>query len=126
MTDRSNHPKPLNINLIVSMVMRLLICRTACCTATLYRMYCRYSYENAAMKKELAATEVGNVATFLLSPLASAGRSAALGLLPRFSSAVTALHLLLVGLLVVLLLLLLCTCCFHGMCCRCRPAAAFA
>lgn len=32
----------------------------------------RYSYENAAMKKELAATEVGNVATFLLSPLASA------------------------------------------------------
>lgn len=32
----------------------------------------RYSYENAPMQKELAATEVGAVATFLCSPLASA------------------------------------------------------
>lgn len=32
-----------------------------------------YSYENAPIQKELAATEVGSVATFLCSPLASAG-----------------------------------------------------
>ncbi|KAG2497750.1 hypothetical protein HYH03_004022 [Edaphochlamys debaryana] len=32
----------------------------------------RYSYENAPVQKELAASEVGNVACFLLSPLASA------------------------------------------------------
>ena len=32
----------------------------------------RYSYENAPVQKELAATEVGSVATFLVSPLASA------------------------------------------------------
>ncbi|KAI7843055.1 hypothetical protein COHA_003229 [Chlorella ohadii] len=32
----------------------------------------RYSYENAPVKKELAATEVGAVAAFLCSPLASA------------------------------------------------------
>lgn len=34
---------------------------------------CSYSYENAPVQKELAATEVGSVAAFLLSPLASAG-----------------------------------------------------
>lgn len=34
---------------------------------------CSYSYENAPVKKELAATEVGAVAAFLCSPLASAG-----------------------------------------------------
>ena len=33
---------------------------------------CRYSYANAPIQKELAATEVGNAAAFLLSPLASA------------------------------------------------------
>ena len=32
----------------------------------------RYSYENAPVQKELAATEVGNTAAFLCSPLASA------------------------------------------------------
>ncbi|PNH06967.1 Enoyl-[acyl-carrier-protein] reductase [NADH], chloroplastic [Tetrabaena socialis] len=32
----------------------------------------RYSYENAPVQKELAAIEVGNVAAFLVSPLASA------------------------------------------------------
>jgi len=32
----------------------------------------RYSYANAPIQKELAAKEVGNVAAFLCSPLASA------------------------------------------------------
>lgn len=32
----------------------------------------RYSYENSPVQKELAAIEVGNVAAFLVSPLASA------------------------------------------------------
>jgi enoyl-[acyl-carrier protein] reductase I len=32
----------------------------------------RYSYANAPVQKELAAQEVGNVAAFLVSPLASA------------------------------------------------------
>lgn len=32
----------------------------------------RYSYENAPIQKELHAHEVGSVAAFLLSPLASA------------------------------------------------------
>lgn len=32
----------------------------------------RYSYQNAPVKKELAAAEVGAVAAFLCSPLASA------------------------------------------------------
>lgn len=32
----------------------------------------KYSYENAPIQKELDAIEVGNVAAFLLSPLASA------------------------------------------------------
>ena len=32
----------------------------------------RYSYANAPLQKELAATEVGAAAAFLLSPLASA------------------------------------------------------
>ena len=33
---------------------------------------CRYSYENAPIQKELQAHEIGSVAAFLLSPLASA------------------------------------------------------
>lgn len=33
---------------------------------------CRYSHANAPIQKELEAREVGNVAAFLLSPLASA------------------------------------------------------
>ena len=36
---------------------------------------CSYSHENAPIKKELGAIEVGQVAAFLLSPLASAGES---------------------------------------------------
>jgi enoyl-[acyl-carrier-protein] reductase (NADH) len=35
-------------------------------------LFCRYSYENGPIQKELSALEVGNSAAFLLSPLASA------------------------------------------------------
>lgn len=39
---------------------------------TFYSCPCSYSFANSPIQKELAATEVGNVACFLCSPLASA------------------------------------------------------
>ena len=46
-------------------------CQPQACTHALCGL-CRYSHANAPLQKELAATEVGAVAAFLVSPLASA------------------------------------------------------
>ena len=43
-----------------------------CCVKGTDNLFCRYSHANAPMQKELEAREVGNVAAFVLSPLASA------------------------------------------------------
>ena len=45
------------------------LCHSSICMMI---VFCRYSYANAPIQKELEAREVGNAAAFLLSPLASA------------------------------------------------------